>query len=157
MSSHWKAILGLVLIFIFGFLSGIVCTSIIAQRKALAFYRHPAVAASAALEKRLTGNLGLDPNQKQQVHDYFAENLEHRRQLQSQIQPQIQMLNMATFQQINGVLRPDQLDRFHRNIEEFRKRWGQNARRSNDDRSPEPAPPGSPSTNSGAGTSPPAH
>ena len=126
MTPHWKAVIGVVLIFIFGFLSGIVCTSIVAQRKIAAFYQHPAVSLSEIMEKRLTKNLDLDANQKQQVHQYFVENLDHRKQIQQGIQPQVQMLNLETFRQINVILRPDQRDRFHQNILGMRKRFPRN-------------------------------
>jgi hypothetical protein len=155
--AHWKAVIGVILIFIFGFCAGAVCTSLLAQRKALVFLQHPAVVMSAALETRLTGNLNLDATQKQQVHDYFMQNLEHRRELQTQIQPQVQLANLETFQQIYTILRPDQQQRFHQNLSEYRKRLGknilnQNARPQNQ---VEPgARPNGPATNSDVGTPP---
>ena len=124
MNSHWKAVVGVILIYLFGCLSGVFLTGIVVHHKMQEFLKHPAVAVSAALEKRLTGNLDLDANQKQQVHQYFVENLEKRKEIQQQNQPQVQMLNRQTFMEINGVLRPDQTERFHQNIAEFRKHFG---------------------------------
>lgn len=126
MTTSWKAIIGVILIYLFGCFSGVVGTAIVARHKVLDFMKHPGITASAAMEKRLTGNLNLDANQKQQVHQFFMENLEQRKALQKQIQPQIQMLNRQTFQEISGVLNLDQLDRFHQNLAEFRKHAGAN-------------------------------
>ena len=123
MNSHWKAILGVILIFILGFASGVVCSSIFVHRKMAAFLQHPGVLAQAALEKKLTHNLVLDENQKRQIHSFFQENLESRRELNKQIQPSVRAVNLETFQKIRLVLRPDQQELFRQNLEEFRKRF----------------------------------
>ena len=155
MNKTWKALLGVILMYIFGCLSGAVLTSIFFHHKMLAFLQHPAVALSEALEKRLTGNLGLDANQKQQVHAYFLENLNQRKDLQKQIQPQIQVLNHQTVQQITAILHPDQAELFHQNIEQFRKRWGAAA---SDQKTENPsaslAQPAAPATNANAANPP---
>lgn len=152
MSKYWKATLGVILIFIFGFLSGIAGSSIYVHHKLTTFLQHPTVTLCAALEKHMTRHLDLDAKQKQQIHDYFMENLEQRKQLQKQIQPQVQMLNLQTFQKIRTVLRPDQAERFRQNIEVFRKRLGKFA--SNPYEEDSIAPTSAPSTNSGVATPP---
>ena len=123
MTSHWKAILGVILIFVLGFVSGTVCTSIVAHRKLVAFLKHPGAVAEAALEKKLTHNLALDKDQKREVHDYFLENLQSRRELSKQIEPQERVANLETFQKINAILHPDQQQTFRQNIEEFKNRF----------------------------------
>jgi len=158
MNKTWKAVLGVILIYIFGCVSGGVSTSIFFHRKMIAFLQHPAIAASAELERRLTGNLGLDANQKQEIHGYFLDNLQQRKELQKQIQPQIQTLNRQTAQQITAILHPDQAELFHENIEKFRKNFG--ATPSNPDtENPsaaqvQSAPPAASTTNTGAGNPP---
>ena len=127
MKSNWKAIVGVLLIYIFGCFSGAISISIFFHHKMAAFLQHPGVVLSAALEKRLTGNLGLDATQKEHVHDYFLENLQHRKELQHQIQPQVQTLNSQTVKQIAAILRPEQVDLFHQNIERFRQHLGANS------------------------------
>jgi len=91
----------------------------------LGFLQHPAVAMSAMLEQRLTGNLGLDANQKQQVHEYFLENLQKQKELRKEIQPRVQFLNRQTVQQVTAILRPDQSELFHQNIENSANAWKQ--------------------------------
>jgi hypothetical protein len=122
MMRHWKAILGVILIFVLGFTSGVVGSSIVYHRKLATFLKHPGAVAEAALEKRLTRNLKLDENQKKQVHDYFMENLQSRHELSKQIQPQVRATNLETYQQITGILRPDQQEIFRQNIEDLRAR-----------------------------------
>jgi hypothetical protein len=155
MNKTWKAVLGVMLIYFFGCFSGAVSTSIFFHHKMIEFLQHPAVAASKALEKRLTGNLGLDANQKQQVDDYFLDNLQQRRELQKQIHPQIQVLNGQTVQEIVTILRPDQRELFHQNVDKFREHLGANAFNPNVENlfSPVVQPVG-PATNSGVGQPP---
>lgn len=124
MIRNWKAVFGVLLIFVLGFTSGIICSSIFVHRKMVAFLQHPAQGTVAAVEARLTRNLGLDANQKQQVHGYFMENLQERLQLNAQIRPQVQQLNQKTLQEITTVLRPDQQAQLAKNIEQIRTRFG---------------------------------
>ena len=155
MNKTWKAVFGVILIYLFGCFSGAVSTSLFSHHKTLGLLQHPAMAVTVALEKSLTGNLGLDASQKRQVHEYFLENLRRRKELQMGIEPQVQMLNRQTFQQVAAILRPDQAERFRQNVEQLRKRLAANA--SNQDAENPSAPqvqPASPTTRSGAGSSP---
>jgi hypothetical protein len=155
MSKTWKAVFGVILIYLLGCLSGAVATSIFFHHKMLGFLHHPGVVLSAVLEKRLTGNLGLDASQKQQVHAYFAENLQHRKELQKEIQPQVQALNRQTIKQVAAILHPGQAQLFHETIEKLRKRFGANGSDQDTESPPAPQPsPASPATNSGAGHPP---
>jgi hypothetical protein len=155
MSKTWKAVLGVILIYIFGCFSGAVSTSIFFHHKMLEFLKHPGVAELAVLEKQLTGNLGLDDDQKKQVHACFLENLEQRKELQKQIQPQVQALNRQTRQEITAILHPGQVELFNQNIEKFRKRWAPTAFNQNAENPSAPqVQPTSPATNSGTGQPP---
>jgi LPS O-antigen subunit length determinant protein (WzzB/FepE family) len=155
MTSHWKAVLGVILIYLFGCFSGVVSTSIFFHHKLLEFLKHPSVAELAVLEKQLTGNLGLDEDQKKQVHACFLENLEQRKELQKQIQPQVQALNQQTRQQITAILHPGQVELFNQNIEKFRKHWAPTAFNQNaENPSSPPVQPAGAATNSGAGQPP---
>jgi hypothetical protein len=122
MSSHWKAVFGIILIFLFGCLAGAVSTSIFFHHRMLIVLQHPAASLSAALEKRLTRNLNLDANQQQQIHGYFLENLDRRKELQKQNKPEVQLLNHRTLQEIVADLRPDQAEQFRKNVRESRQR-----------------------------------
>ncbi|MCE0499524.1 MAG: hypothetical protein LV481_16415 [Methylacidiphilales bacterium] len=156
MSTQWKAVLGVILIFVLGFASGVVSSSIFAQRKMAAFLQRPGVAMMNAMEQRLTRNLDLDENQKQLIHHYFMENLRQHKQLQTLIQPQVQELNHATIQQIRAALRPDQLTRLDLNLNELHNRFTEFVSNQDVGNPPQPVPqPNAASTNS-APASPPA-
>jgi hypothetical protein len=155
MTSHWKAVLGVVLIYIFGCFSGAFSISIFYHHKLLAFLDHPGVVLSAALERRLTGNLALDAKQKQQVHEYFLENLQQRKELQKQIQPQVQALNLQTIREVAAILRPDQTELFQLNIDKFRSHLGATAfNPAQANLFSSQVPPSAPATNSGTGQPP---
>jgi hypothetical protein len=155
MNKTWKAVLGIILIFLFGCFSGAVSTSIFVHHKMVAFLHRPGVVMTAEMEKRLTTNLALDDNQKQQVHGYFLENFQQRKELQKQIQPQMQMLNRQTFQQVTAILHPEQVERFHQNVEQFRKRAKAFASAQDaENPSSHLVHPSGPATNPGAGQPP---
>jgi hypothetical protein len=151
MNKTWKAVLGVVLIFIFGWLSGALCTSLIVRHRAISLLDRGPAAIAEVLERRMTHNLNLDPGQRQQIHGYFMENLTQRLQLQKEIQPQVQALNRQTIEEINAVLHPDQQERFQENIARIKLRFGKNPFNPN----AEPSS-GMPATNSAVG-SPPSH
>jgi hypothetical protein len=151
MSVYWKAVVGIILIYIFGVISGIFGSSIFIHHKMRDMLRHPALIVMKMVEKRLTGNLNLDVNQKHQINAYFIENLKHRKELLTQIQPQLQLLNLETLQEISATLRPDQLERFHQNLDDFRKRMAANGLNPAESL---PMSCGGAVTNSGVGTPP---
>jgi len=155
MTSAWKAVLGVILIFILGFLSGIVGTSIFVHRKVAAFLNHPAVVLMDAMEQRLTKGLDLDAKQKEQLHDYFMDNLQQHKQLQAQIQPQVQLLNEETVRQITAALRPDQQQRFDKNLDDLQNRFWKYASSPDESNPPGPAAQPIAATNSGTGAPPP--
>ena len=124
MTSQWKAVCGVVLVFIFGCLSGWFGASVVHYRETTQFLQGGPEAVAKLLETRMTRNLNLDEDQRQKIHQYFMDNLMQRRKLQMQIQPQIQLVNRDTFQEINAILRPDQQKIFRQNITLFRQRTG---------------------------------
>jgi hypothetical protein len=151
MNKTWQAVLGAILIFVFGWLAGALFTSLVIGHKAIALLQKGPEGIEEVLERRMTHNLALDPTQKQQVHEFFMENLKQRKVLQKTIQPQVQALNRQTVQQITTVLRPDQKERFQENIEKLRNRLGA-ATASQETGAA--SPPAAPATNTGAGSPP---
>jgi hypothetical protein len=127
MTGHWKASLGVLLVFILGCLSGMLVSSVYFSHRTAVFFQRGSAAYIDLAEHRLTRNLNLDPTQKQEIHQYFLENLAERKQLQAQVQPEVQMLNHQTFGEIRSVLRPEQMTVFRENLNEFRKRFARTA------------------------------
>jgi hypothetical protein len=131
MTSNWKAVLGVFLVFIFGCFAGGISTSLILHHKVMTMIRGGPAATVLAVENRLTRRLDLDADQKQKVDALFQENLQERMTLQAKIRPDIQMANLKTFQGVKAVLRLDQVEQFQRNIAQFRKNMGQGAFNTN--------------------------
>jgi hypothetical protein len=124
MNPTWKAVLGVLLIFIFGWIAGAISSSVLMGRRALNVYRGGPVAVEQVMERRMTRNLDLDDAQRQQIHGYLMEDVEQRIQLQQQIQPQIRTMNRQTLGKIAAVLRPDQAEKFQANLAYFRMHAG---------------------------------
>jgi len=130
MSKTWKAVLGVMLIFIFGWVSGAISASLVIRHRALAELKGgPAASLQIGVQKfeqRMTRNLNLDTTQQQQVHEAFKKYLKLRLDLQKVVQPQVRMMNQETFAEINTLLKPEQQTTFKENIAEFRNRLGKN-------------------------------
>ena len=121
MTSTWKAALGILLVFVFGCISGGLSASLFLRHEVLALERDPSEVARI-LENRLTHHLDLDPAQHRQIHDILMTYLQQRQNLLKQVQPQMKVLNLQMIGQIRSVLRPDQVAGFHDNVEQLRRR-----------------------------------
>jgi hypothetical protein len=129
MNSTWKAVAGVILIFILGWGGGALTTLVIARHKALALIQmtqHNPEALAIVLERQTTRNLSLTDDQKTHLHALFVENLSQRMELQKQVQPQVKAVNRQTLQEIDALLTPDQQQRFHDNLVLFKARFGRN-------------------------------
>jgi hypothetical protein len=126
MKTTWKAVLGVILIFVLGCVFGAIGTSLIVRHRVLQIVRGGPEAMAELLERRTTRNLDLNTDQKAQIHALVLKNLQDRKQLQMQIQPQVQSENRETLKAIDAVLKPEQVQRFHDNLLEFKMRLGRN-------------------------------
>jgi hypothetical protein len=126
MNPTWKAALGIILIFILGWLGGALTTIAIVRHKALVIEQDSPEALAIVLERRTTRNLDLTEDQKTRLHALFVENIRQRMELQKQIQPQVKAVNRETMQELDTVLTPDQQQRFHDNLILFKDRFGRN-------------------------------
>jgi hypothetical protein len=132
MSSSWRAFLGVGLVFLLGVLAGSLITAVHFKHRATLFFQRGTPAYVELLERSLTRGMTLDDAQRQQIHDSFLQNIEGRKKLQAQIQPQVRELNQETMQQIRSILRPDQVATFQENLAAFRRRFGQAAATARD-------------------------
>jgi hypothetical protein len=127
MTPTWKAVIGVILIFILGWFGGALTTLVIARHKAAVLVaQQDPEAIAIMLERRTTHDLGLTPEQRTQLHSIFVENLKQRLELQKTIQPQVKAVNRQTIQQINAILNAQQQQRFHENLVLFKQRFGRN-------------------------------
>jgi hypothetical protein len=126
MTPTWKAVIGVILIFILGWFGGALTTIAIAKRTAVALTQRNPEALANTLERLTTRGLALSADQKEQLHAVIVQNLRARMDLQKQIQPQVKALNRQAMQQIDALLTADQQQRFHDNLVVFKSRFGRN-------------------------------
>jgi hypothetical protein len=124
MNDHWKASIGVLVVFILGCFAGGLCASAYFAHRTMDFIQRGPVAFVDILDHRLGRRLKLDADQKLKLHQYLLENLEKRKQLQKQIRPQIRMVNEQTVEEITTMLRPEQAALFHENLLNVRPRIG---------------------------------
>jgi hypothetical protein len=121
MTSTWKAAAGIILIFVFGCISGALSTSLFLHNEVLMLDRNPSEVADI-LESRFTRHLGLDQAQHAQIHDILMSYLQQRRALMARMQPELQENNRQMLAQIRSVLHPDQMAGFKDNLVQLRRR-----------------------------------
>jgi hypothetical protein len=120
----WKSSLGVILIFVLGALAGaFISLAFVHHRVAVALERG-SPAYEQMLERRLSRGLDLDVNQRQRFHDALTGNIEQRKRLQMQLQPQMQELNLETRRELRDILKPGQLATLRQNLQDFRRRFG---------------------------------
>jgi hypothetical protein len=124
MNKTLKVVAGVILVYLFGWISGALSSSIIIHHREADVLRRGPEAVATVVEKRLTRNLDLDAGQQQKLHDALVENVTQRWALQKQLQPQVQAVNHATMQEISAALQPAQLEQFRANLRLMRERSG---------------------------------
>ena len=110
----WKAIIGVVLVFVLGALSGAIVSYGVCRHKEDALLYGGHGARSAAIVERMSCRLKLDRDQREKLEaimkDTHREMLEARRPLQ----PKIDEILARTETRVRGILRPDQIDAFNK-------------------------------------------
>jgi len=119
---NWKAIIGVVLVFILGALSGAIVAHGVYRHKVDALIYGGHDARRAAIVERMSCRLKLDRDQRVKLaaimNDTRREMLEARRP----IQPKIDEILARTETRVREILRPDQQDAFNKFIAEKKAR-----------------------------------
>jgi uncharacterized protein YneF (UPF0154 family) len=124
MLRDWKSTLAVMLVFALGVAAGLFLGFIIMRQHVNAALRRDSPAYEQLLERRLSRGLRLDDSQRARFHETLMANIEQRKQLQKQLQPQIQALNLETARELRSIFTPQQLATFRQNLEDFRRRFG---------------------------------
>jgi hypothetical protein len=126
MNKTWKVVVGVLLIFLFGWLCGAISTSLyIHHRVVQAFQRGPEGLADA-VQRPLERGLNLTEDQQLKFHQELVTYFRQRSVLQKQIQPQIETLNQQSIQEVDAFLKPEQQTRLSLNLEKLRANTGRN-------------------------------
>ncbi len=121
---NWKAILGVLLVFILGILAGGLLVHRAYQKKIQAVItgRQPVVAAEV-LVRRMNFELRLTPEQRVQVIGIVRDTQRQLRETRQQVEPQVRANFQQMEQRISEVLTPEQQARFAKLMAERKARW----------------------------------
>jgi|SRR5579862_831754 len=120
---NWKAILGVIAIFILGGLAGSI-TTIGLVRHRLVSGHGPQMMADLIV-RRLSWELRLDRDQRAQLRTIVTEGQEELRAIRKQIQPQVEEQLTRAEGKVRAILRPDQQEKFDKLIAERKARWAE--------------------------------
>lgn len=129
---NFKAMAGILLVFILGAAGGALVTHMIEKARFEHFISGGHRMRENVIVERLTKKLDLDGRQQEQVRAILHETHEGIRQVRSRIHPQIEALLTAGQDRIKAVLQPDQREKFDRIIAEWNQRKPQQGDRGND-------------------------
>jgi hypothetical protein len=115
---NFKAIAGILLVFLLGAAGGALVTHMIHEARFAHFISGGHRMREDVIVERLTRKLDLDSRQQEQVRAVMHETHDGIRQARSRIRPQIEALLTAGQDRIKAVLRPDQREKFDRIIAE---------------------------------------
>ena len=113
-----KPIVGLILVFILGATSGSLVTYMVSQSRLESIISGDPRAREDMLLKRLTRQLDLDSQQREQVTIVIHETHEDMRQIRQRTHPQIEALLTDSQLRISSLLRPEQQEKFRKIIAE---------------------------------------
>ena len=122
MTTKLKSWLVLALVFGAGFTAGVVVTRDVVRHYIQKIVRNPDRVRDL-LEQRLTHELRLDANQRQQVHLILGESQKDLRELRREFAPPFLAIVSNAETRVAAVLTPQQRERFARFRDENRRLW----------------------------------
>jgi len=129
---NFKAIAGILLVFLLGAAGGALVSHAICQARLERFISGGHKMREDVIVERLTKKLDLDGSQQEQVRAIMHETHDSIRQVRSRIHPQIEGLLTTGQDRIKAVLRPDQREKFDKIIAERKQRKFQEGERDRD-------------------------
>ena len=121
---NWKAILGVLGVFVLGALAGALVVHRVYQRRIHAFIRG-GPAATEMIVRRLNGQLDLPPDQRAQVETIVRESRQKLRETRQQIDPQVHAVFQDMDQRVRELLTSDQRVKFDKLVAERKAKWAQ--------------------------------
>jgi hypothetical protein len=120
---HWKSILGLLLIFIFGVITGGLITARVLDNRVRNFMQGGPDAVGKLIETRLTRELHLDRSQREGVVEVITNARVQISAARHEVQPKVDQVLAQAEQDIRGLLRPEQTAKFDRIVSRTKDRW----------------------------------
>jgi hypothetical protein len=122
----WKAIIGVVLVFVLGAVAGAIVSHRVCQHRMETIVSGGPKAMREFIFKRMDRELRLDAGQRAQLQAIFQETHEQIKAVRGKTQPQVDEIINRADDRVRAILRPDQRDKFEKFVEErkARKRHG---------------------------------
>jgi hypothetical protein len=118
---HWKAITGIILVFLLGASAGVLGTHMVYERRIEGVLQRGPQAASEAIVKRLSKKLDLDGIQRAQLQVIVADSWRDWTEVRKMVQPRISAIAGQVEGKVRAILRPEQVTTFDRIVVERRK------------------------------------
>jgi hypothetical protein len=118
---NWKAIVGVIAIFVLGGLAGSITTIGVVRHRLV--HGHGGQMMANLIVRRLSWELRLDREQRSQLRVIVAEGQTEMKGIRKQIQPQVEDLLGRSEAKLRVLLRPDQQEKFDKLIAERKARW----------------------------------
>ena len=119
--NKWKAIAGIVLVFILGGLAGVFGTMCICRHRGDWMWGSPH-AYGEAVVRRLDHELKLSPEQRKQVEVIVNDARADIKEIRKQAQPKIDAMFEQAVNKISAVLSPEQRVKFEKVVEQKKER-----------------------------------
>jgi Spy/CpxP family protein refolding chaperone len=118
----WKAIAGILLVFLLGSLSGVFATYAVYHQRMEGVMRGEPGRAREFIVHRLSRDLNLDPAQSEQLRTIVRETHAQLRELRKRIRPETEEIMARSQDRVRAVLRPDQREKYEKIITEHKRR-----------------------------------
>jgi uncharacterized membrane protein len=120
---NWKAIVGVVAVFLFGMVAGGLVTAKIFQYRIYGVLRSGSPAAANVVVRRLSWQLRLDAAQREQVRQIVGDAQQEMKAVRKQVHPQVEEILDRADGKVRAILRPEQTGKFDKLVAERKARW----------------------------------
>jgi prephenate dehydrogenase len=119
---RWKAIASIILIFLLGGMAGAFVMHSVDQQRIERMAKGDPHMMRDMILKRMKNELDLDQSQMEQVRVIIGETHNEIREARKQIRPQIDQILQRSEDRVRLILRPDQVVKFNKLVEERKKK-----------------------------------
>ena len=120
---NWKAILGVVAVFLLGMIAGSLITfGVIRQMFPLG--RGPQVRTDFIVRK-LSWDLWLDAQQREQLRGIVQEGQQEMKAVRQPMHPQVEAILDRADAKVRAILRPNQVEKFDKLVAERKAKWSE--------------------------------
>ncbi len=118
----WRAIAGIILVFVLGALAGSLVTYTFQRQKAESIMKGEPRATGEFIVQRLNSELHLDAAQLEQLRAIVQETHTEIRNVRRQFRPQIDEILQRSQDRVRAILRPDQRESYEKIIAHWKKK-----------------------------------